>query len=86
MKIIVRQDRCELFLPAFCRESAFCRSWTPDFVSKAYSSPPKHGAAIVNKVLTTPALKEMWLKELSLMSSRISDMRAPWCKSVNSLP
>ncbi|CAK9070449.1 Aspartate aminotransferase [Durusdinium trenchii] len=44
-------------------------------VRQAYSSPPQHGAAIVNKILTTPALKEMWLKELTFMSSRISDMR-----------
>ncbi|CAJ1384235.1 unnamed protein product [Effrenium voratum] len=44
-------------------------------IRQAYSSPPKHGAAIVNKVLTTPELKDMWLKELTLMSNRISDMR-----------
>jgi len=44
-------------------------------VRQAYSSPPKHGAAIVNKVLTTPALKAKWLKELEKMSNRIVDMR-----------
>lgn len=27
------------------------------------------------QVLTTPALKQMWLKELTFMSNRINDMR-----------
>lgn len=30
------------------------------------------------QVLTTPALKEMWLKELTFMSNRINDMRVSW--------
>merc|ERR1719401_989648 len=38
-------------------------------VRQAYSSPPKHGAAIVNTVLTTP-LKEKWLQEIKTMSDR----------------
>lgn len=44
-------------------------------VRQAYSSPPKHGAAIVNQILTNPELKAMWLGELKLMSNRIVDMR-----------
>jgi len=44
-------------------------------IRQAYSSPPRHGAAIVNKVLTTPALKEQWLNELSFMAQRILQMR-----------
>eukprot|EP00439_Symbiodinium_sp_Y106_P015629 s3874_g2.t1 len=44
-------------------------------VRQAYSSPPKHGAAIVNQILTNPDLKAMWLGELKLMSNRIVDMR-----------
>ncbi|CAL1139222.1 unnamed protein product [Cladocopium goreaui] len=51
-------------------------------VRQAYSSPPQHGAAIVNKVLTTPALKEMWLKELTFMSNRIIDMRVALRKAI----
>jgi len=44
-------------------------------VRQAYSSPPRHGAAIVNKILTSPELKKQWLGELSLMSDRIVTMR-----------
>jgi len=46
------------------------------FIRQAYSSPPRHGAAIVYKLLSTPDLKAMWLKELEFMSSRILAMRA----------
>merc|ERR1712187_286744 len=35
----------------------------------------KHGAAIVNAILTTPELKQQWLEELKLMSDRIVEMR-----------
>merc|ERR1711904_761542 len=45
------------------------------FVRQAYSSPPRHGAAIVYKILSTPALKKQWLGELTLMSNRIVEMR-----------
>jgi len=44
-------------------------------VRQAYSSPPRHGAAIVNKILTSPDLKKQWLEELNLMSNRIIEMR-----------
>lgn len=45
------------------------------FIRQAYSSPPRHGAAIVNKVLSTPSLKKQWLRELQQMSDRIVEMR-----------
>jgi aspartate/tyrosine/aromatic aminotransferase len=45
-------------------------------VRQCYSSPPRHGAAIVNKILSTPELKNQWLSELSLMSDRIVEMRS----------
>jgi len=44
-------------------------------IRQAYSSPPRHGAAVVNKVLTNPELKAQWLSELQFMASRILDMR-----------
>jgi len=44
-------------------------------VRQAYSSPPKHGAAIVNAILSSEDLKKQWLGELTLMSNRIVDMR-----------
>lgn len=51
-------------------------------VRQAYSSPPKHGAAIVNQVLSSPSLKQQWLGELKLMSDRIVSMRAALRKAV----
>merc|ERR1719235_2114564 len=40
-------------------------------VRQNYSSPPRHGAAIVYKVLSDPTLKQQWLAELTLMANRI---------------
>lgn len=45
-------------------------------VRQNYSSPPRHGAAIVYKVLSDPQLKQQWLAELTLMSKRIMEMRS----------
>merc|ERR1712050_331791 len=45
-------------------------------IRQAYSSPPRHGAAIVQKLLTNPELKSQWLSELKTMSERILEMRA----------
>merc|ERR1711972_775380 len=44
-------------------------------VRQAYSSPPKHGAAIVYNVLTSDKLKAQWMDELRFMSTRIVSMR-----------
>ncbi len=41
-----------------------------------YSNPPTHGAQIVTTVLTTPALRALWEKELGGMRDRIRLMRA----------
>ncbi|GAA6140823.1 amino acid aminotransferase [Hydrogenophaga sp. 5NK40-0174] len=40
-----------------------------------YSNPPTHGGAVVTKVLSTPALRDMWEKELAGMRVRIKEMR-----------
>jgi len=44
-------------------------------IRQAYSSPPRHGAAIVYKLLSSPELKAQWLGELKFMSDRILTMR-----------
>lgn len=44
-------------------------------VRSNYSNPPTHGAKIVTRVLTTPALKESWEAELAAMCRRIARMR-----------
>ena len=41
-----------------------------------YSMPPAHGAAIVETILGTPALKQQWLDELKVMRDRINGNRA----------
>ena len=40
-----------------------------------YSNPPTHGAQIVATVLGTPALRQLWEKELGEMRQRIKQMR-----------
>jgi len=41
-----------------------------------YSSPPTHGAAVVAAVLSTPALRATWERELATMRDRIRAMRS----------
>jgi aromatic-amino-acid transaminase len=41
-----------------------------------YSSPPTHGAAVVAAVLSTPALRATWERELATMRERIRAMRS----------
>ena len=40
-----------------------------------YSNPPTHGAAVVARVLSTPALRTLWEEELAGMRQRIKRMR-----------
>lgn len=41
-----------------------------------YSNPPRHGAATVATILTTPELKSEWTAEVNAMRDRISKMRS----------
>jgi aspartate aminotransferase len=52
------------------------------FIRQAYSSPPRHGAAIVYKLLSSPELKTKWLGELKFMSDRILSMRDALRKAI----
>ncbi len=40
-----------------------------------YSMPPDHGAAIVDRVLSQPELRQQWSAELAQMATRINDLR-----------
>lgn len=40
-----------------------------------YSSPPRHGAAIVAKILENEEIKNVWLEELDAMRARVKEMR-----------
>jgi aromatic-amino-acid transaminase len=50
-----------------------------------YSSPPTHGAAVVAAVLSTPALREVWERELGQMRERIREMRRGFVDGLKSL-
>jgi aspartate aminotransferase len=41
-----------------------------------YSMPPDHGAAIAAHIFANPALKAEWIGELTVMRTRINEMRA----------
>lgn len=47
-----------------------------------YSNPPAHGGLIVSTILTTPALKEEWESEITLMRQRIQRMRQLFVKTL----
>jgi aspartate aminotransferase len=40
-----------------------------------YTMPPDHGAALVDKVLNDPSLKQEWLDELNMMRERLKTLR-----------
>jgi aspartate/tyrosine/aromatic aminotransferase len=40
-----------------------------------YSNPPRHGAAVVSHILSTPVLKQLWQKEVQGMNKRIEKLR-----------
>merc|ERR1711935_81331 len=54
-------------------------------IRQAYSSPPRHGAAIVYKLLSSAELKAKWLTELEFMSGRILQMRDALRKALEGL-
>ncbi len=49
-----------------------------------YSNPPRHGAAIVAHILSTPVLKKMWEQEVVGMQSRIEKMRRAFVEALTS--
>ena len=44
-------------------------------IRRLYSNPPRHGAQIAARVLGTPELRSLWLKEVKGMADRIMSMR-----------
>jgi len=48
-------------------------------VRPMYSSPPIHGALIVNEVLSDPVLREQYYAECAAMADRIGSMRQQLC-------
>jgi len=56
-------------------ETARVISQVKRVIRTSYSNPPTHGAAVVAAVLSTPALRQLWEKELAQMRDRIRTMR-----------
>lgn len=56
--------------------ASIVRSQVLMVVRPMYSSPPCHGAYIVQKILSDPELRASWIRELKAVSQRIIDMRA----------
>jgi aspartate aminotransferase len=48
-----------------------------------YSMPPDHGAAIVDRVLSTPDLRASWTDELAAMAARINGLRGLLADALN---
>jgi aspartate aminotransferase len=57
------------------QETAAVRGQIQLVARKQYSNPPIHGALLVSKVLSDPALKQQWYKEVKGMADRIISMR-----------
>lgn len=56
-------------------EAVRVESQVKGVIRAMYSSPPKHGAAIVSVILSDPTLFAEWRVELKGMADRINDMR-----------
>jgi aspartate aminotransferase len=56
-------------------EAARVESQIKIIVRPLYSNPPRHGARIAAEVMTNPALREEWMKDVKTMANRIIDMR-----------
>jgi aspartate aminotransferase len=57
------------------KESAIVQSQLGSIVRGIYSMPPAHGAAIVEIILASQELKQMWEQELGEMRSRLNTLR-----------
>lgn len=56
-------------------QAAICSSQIGLTMRKMISMPPDHGAALVAKILDTPALKAEWMDELETMRLRMGGLR-----------
>merc|ERR1712083_1032729 len=56
-------------------EAARVESQIKIIVRPLYSNPPRHGARIAAEVMTNPALREEWMKDVKTMADRIIGMR-----------
>jgi len=55
--------------------TATVKSHVLQIARSIYSMPPDHGAAIAAHIFATPELRELWMRELAAMRTRIREMR-----------
>ena len=60
---------------ATAEEAARVYGQVTETIRANYSNPPTHGAQIVTRILSTPALRAQWERELTEMRERIHAMR-----------
>lgn len=51
-------------------------------VRSNYSNPPRHGGAVIAKILSSQPLRALWQQELSAMRERIKEMRGQFVDSM----
>eukprot|EP01029_Cantina_marsupialis_P029540 TRINITY_DN781817_c0_g1_i1.p1 TRINITY_DN781817_c0_g1~~TRINITY_DN781817_c0_g1_i1.p1 ORF type:complete len:410 (+),score=87.84 TRINITY_DN781817_c0_g1_i1:44-1231(+) len=64
------------FVTSSPEEAKAIKSQLSSLIRPMYSNPPRHGAEIARRILTTPALREMWIAELGDVTARILKMRS----------
>ncbi|KAF5199997.1 Aspartate aminotransferase protein [Thalictrum thalictroides] len=57
------------------KQAVAVKSQLQQIARPMYSNPPVHGALMVSTILSSPDLKELWLKEVKVMADRIIGMR-----------
>ena len=65
------------------KESAVVQTQLGSIVRGIYSMPPAHGAAIVEIILASDELKQMWEQELNMMRSRLNTLRESLSKELS---
>jgi len=65
------------------KERKSVQSVLKSIIRTSYSNPPRHGAAIVQRVLTTTSLRELWIEELASARSRANKMRKALRKEIS---
>lgn len=64
------------------KEAAHVSSQVRTVIRTNYSNPPRHGAAVVGKILSTRELREEWEMELTAMRERIIEMRHAFARAL----
>ena len=66
---------CAFILSSDSREAEHGQIQLAAMARPAHWVPPQNGAEIVKQILSTPALKKIWAKELNEMKERINNLR-----------